>query len=374
MEHNPKSVRLNKFWLSEPSQGHFRKTLNIWSLRKNCPAGSRLLPLHPFLGPDGFLQVGGRLRKSPLLETGRNPIILDPSHTVTSLIIAHYHQRLYCSGVEHIVNELWQQYWILRGLCAVMKASSSCVLCRLSRSRPCPPVMADLPEAHLGYEAPPFTHSGVDYFGLIQVRHSRKTEKRYGVLFTCIATRAVHSEVAHSLDADSHIMAIRRMIARYGKNAHLWSDCGTNFVSANKEICQAIRRWNQLQIEDQLCQEGIQWHFNPPASLHFGGAWERLVKSAKKSLNTIAARQCVTDKTLLTFLTEVESLLTRLARLRSTDTVSFLNWPRKQHSPNGCCHRPWHEQQEEMEAHPSNDKPLLETLAPWVCPIPHRTA
>ena len=104
-------------------------------------------------------------------------------------------------------------------------------------------------------------------------------------------------------------MAIRRMVARRGKPAHLWSDRGTNFVSANKEIRQAIKRWNQSQIEDQLCQEGIQWHFNPPASPHFGGAWERLVQSAKKSLNAIAARQRVTDETLLTFLTEVESLL-----------------------------------------------------------------
>ena len=141
------------------------------------------------------------------------------------------------------------------------------------------------------------------------MRHGRKTEKRYGVLFTCLTTQAVHLEVAHSRDADSCFMAIRRMIARRGKPAHLWSDHGTNFVSANKEIRQAIKRWNQVQIEDQLCQEGIQWHFNPPASPHFGGAWECLVQSAKNSMNAIATRQHVTDKTLLTFLTEVESLL-----------------------------------------------------------------
>ena len=134
------------------------------------------------------LRVGGRLRKSALPESARNPIILDPSQTATSLIIAHYHQRLYCSGVEHFLNELRQKYWILKGLRAVMKVSSSCVLCRLRHLLTCPPVMADLPEARLGYEAPPFTHSSVDYFGPIQVRHGRKTEKRYGVLFTCLTT------------------------------------------------------------------------------------------------------------------------------------------------------------------------------------------
>lgn len=169
--------------------------------------------------------------------------------------------------------------------------------------------MADLPESRLGYQFPPFSNTGVDYFGPIQVRHGRKTEKRYGILFTCLSTRAVHIEVAFSMDTDSCIMAIRRMIARRGKPAHLWSDCGTNFVGANRELRQALKQWNQSQIEDQLAQEGIQWHFNPPASPHFGGAWEKLVQSAKRALKAVAAKQLVTDETLLTFLAEVESLL-----------------------------------------------------------------
>ena len=117
--------------------------IEYFKSKKGLPSRSHLLPLRLFLGADGFLRVGGRLRKSPLPETARNLIILDPSHAVTRLIIAHYHQRLYCSGVEHVLNELRQQYWILKGLPAVMKASSTCVLCRLRRSCPCPPVMAD---------------------------------------------------------------------------------------------------------------------------------------------------------------------------------------------------------------------------------------
>ena len=182
-----------------------------------------------------------------------------------------------------------QQCWILKGLHPVMKESSLCILCRLRRSRPCSPVMADLPEAHLEYQAPPFTHSGVDYFGLIQVLHGRKTEKRYGILCKCLTTtRAVHLEVAHSLDADSYIMAIRRMVATRREPAHLWSDRCIDFVSANKKIRQASKRLNQSQIEDQLCQEQIQWHFNPPASPHFDGAWERLARCANKSLIAVA--------------------------------------------------------------------------------------
>ena len=47
----------------------------------------------------------------------------------------------------------------------------------------------------------------------------------------------------------------------------------------------------------------------PTSIATFCGAWEPLVQSAKKSLNAVAARQRVTDQTLLTFLREVESLL-----------------------------------------------------------------
>ena len=133
--------------------------------------------------------------------------------------------------------------------------------------------------------------------------------KRYGVLFTCLTTRAVHIEIAHSLETDAFIMALRRMMARRGRPAHIWSDNGTNFVGADRELAEAMKHWNQVNITDQLSRDRIQWHFNPPASPHFGGAWERLVQSAKRALKAIAGNQCVNDETLLTFMAEVESLL-----------------------------------------------------------------
>ena len=141
------------------------------------------------------------------------------------------------------------------------------------------------------------------------MRHGRKTEKRYGVLFTCMTTRAVHLEIAHSLEADAYIMALRRMISRRGSPAHVYSDNGTNFVGAEKELREALEEWNKKNIADQLSQNGVQWHFNPPTSPHFGGAWERLVQSTKRVLKIIAGEQLVTDETLLTFFAEVESLL-----------------------------------------------------------------
>ena len=56
------------------------------------------------------------------------------------------------------------------------------------------------------------------------------------MLFKCMTTRAVHIEIAHSLEMDENIMAIQRMVSRRGTPTRIWSDNGTNFVRAEREI------------------------------------------------------------------------------------------------------------------------------------------
>ena len=76
--------------------------------------------------------------------------------------------------------------------------------------------MSDLPYERVTPGEPPFTFVGVDYFEPFYVKRGRCMEKRYGVLFTFLAVRAVHIEVAHSLDTSSFINAPRRFIALEG--------------------------------------------------------------------------------------------------------------------------------------------------------------
>ena len=65
--------------------------------------------------------------------------------------------------------------------------------------------MADLPSNRVKPDDPPFTRTGMEYFGPFNIKHGRSTRKRYGVLFTCMNSRAVHIEIADSIDTSSCI-------------------------------------------------------------------------------------------------------------------------------------------------------------------------
>lgn len=104
--------------------------------------------------------------------------------------------------------------------------------------------MADLPQDRVSPDEASFTRVGVDYFGPFEVKRGRSTLKRYGVLFTCLSIRAIHVEVASSLDTDSFINALRRFTARRGQVSEMRSDNGTNFVGAERELREAMEGWN----------------------------------------------------------------------------------------------------------------------------------
>ena len=96
------------------------------------------------------------------------------------------------------------------------------------------------------------------------------------------AQREAFSHEISNIEAGRN--ALRRFVARRGPSSDIYSDNGTNFVGANRELKQSLEEWNHSQIADFLSQKEIQWHFNPPSSPHFGGIWERLVQSCKKAL------------------------------------------------------------------------------------------
>ena len=116
--------------------------------------------------------------------------------------------------------------------------------------------MADLPQSRLE-DVAPFTYSAIDYFGPWYVKDGRKEVKRYGALFTCMASRAIHIEVAHLMETDSFIQALRRFICRRGAVRELRSDRGTNFIGAENELKKAVKEMDDDKIKTYSRTESI---------------------------------------------------------------------------------------------------------------------
>ena len=279
---------------------------------------SHLRKLDPII-ENGVLRVGGRLSAAAMPEHVKHPAIIPKDLHVTTLILQDIHEKIGHCGRLYMLSQVRQRYWIPSANSVVRKFLSKCVICRKVKGQPLGQKMADLPKDRLLPDKPPFTNVGVDYFGPFDVKQGRSTVKRYGALFTCLTTRAVHIEISHSLDTDSCLNAIRRFVCRRGQVSVMRSDNGTNLVAAERELREAIQQWNQSKIQDSLMQKGIQWIFNPPAGSHFGGIWERQIRSVRKVLRSVLKEQTVSDECLQTLMCEVESILNNRPLTTATD-------------------------------------------------------
>ena len=139
----------------------------------------------------------------------------------------------------------------------------------------------------------PFFYCGFDYFGPILIKfkkHNRTVSgnaKRYGALFTCMSTRAIHLELAGELSTDSFIHALRRFISRKDHPKQIRTDNGTISGGAERKIKEALRQLQQCEIADNLNENNIKWYFNPPSSPWMEGAMESLVKITKNALREL---------------------------------------------------------------------------------------
>ena len=182
-------------------------------------------------------------------------MILPKDHHISALIIHHHHLVCGHCGPEHTLSLLREKYWITKARVSIRCILSACFDCRRRQAPVNQQKMAILPEDRVNPAGPPFSFVGVDCFSPIEVQRGRSLVKRYGVLFTCLSIHAIHIEVAHSLDTDSFLEALRRFIARRGQPLLMRSDNGGNFVKEEKELREAVCEYNQDKIHNFLTGE-----------------------------------------------------------------------------------------------------------------------
>ena len=249
-------------------------------------------------------------------------MILPYKHHVTNLVIEQHHTDLGHMGQESVLSSLRERFWVVKGRSAVRKVIKKCMDCKKRKAPLGEQFMADLSQDRVTPHKPPFTYVGIDYFGPLEVKQGRSRVKRYGCLFTCLTMRAVHIEVAHTLNTDSMINASRRFSSVRGCPEEIRSDCGTNFMKADKDLKKSISEWNQQKIQTFCTQRGIRWNFNPPGASHMGGIWERMIRSVRQILKALLKEQVVVDEVLTTVMAETSNILNSRPLTRNSDDPS----------------------------------------------------
>ena len=266
-----------------------------------------------FVDQTEILRVGGRLRFTNLYSALKHPIILPKGAHVSELLIRDCHQGTKHQGRGMTINEVRSRgFWVI-GLNSLVKSViRRCVTCRVLRGQPQGQKMADLPMDRAEC-APPFTYVGVDMFGPFLVKNRRTEIKRYGAIFTCLTTRAVHLEMAYDLTTDAFIQVLRKFMAIRGPIRLLRCDNGTNFIGANKELARAINSIQSDTLRNFALQHGcdVEFRTNPPYASHMGGAWERLIRVVRSVLSAILEKHSsrMDDNCLSTFLYEVAAIV-----------------------------------------------------------------
>ncbi|XP_062713663.1 uncharacterized protein LOC134290521 [Aedes albopictus] len=276
---------------------------------------NRYSGLAPFIDTDGLIRVGGRLKYSSIPYDGRHQILLPEKHHVTAILIQQLHEDNFHVGQRGLLSIVRERYWPINAQMLIKKIISKCHVCCRHNPRPVAQYMGNLPDYRIT-PAPVFSNTGIDYAGPIFLKEAgRKTVvyKAYICVFVCMATKAIHMEVVSNLTAGNFIAALQRFISRRGMVANIYSDNGTTFVGANHELA-ALRQLfedqaTQRKLADFCISKGIQWHFIPPRSPHFGGIWEAGVKSVKHHLKRVVGETKLTFEEVSTFLAQCEAIL-----------------------------------------------------------------
>jgi len=267
----------------------------------------------PFLDENGILRVGGRLEKAHhLKQTAKHPIMLPKGNILSSLLISDHHIRNLHSGQTLTLASLRQEYWILGARGMITSCIKKCVTCVRHRASNPQPQMGNLPRSRVSPSST-FQHTGTDFAGPIFVRtwsgRGRKSVKAYICVFICFASKAVHLELVSELTTSAFLAALDRFISLRGKPSVIYSDNGTNYVGAERELRVFYESLQGSDVGDHLAKDAIGWSFSPPHGPHFGGIWESVVKSAKHHLKRVLGSNSFTIEEMMTVLAKIGACL-----------------------------------------------------------------
>ena len=219
-------------------------------------------------------------------------MVMSDDHVV-DLMVIHYHLLSGHSVQEYGFSLIWKSYWTIKGRVAVRRVVNHCFSCSRRQAPSGAQKMADLPADRVTPNKPPFSFVVVNCFGPFWVKRAKSQVKRYGVLFTCLATRAIHLEVTQSMDTDSFVNSMRRFIPRKGT--------------------PEFGQWFKFCRRKQGTPLWLKWESDP---------WFLLQRNMRKILVALMKDHPLDDEGLATLMYEVKSIVNGRPITKSSDAPS----------------------------------------------------
>ena len=206
------------------------------------------------------------------------------------------------SGVTRTVAKSRRKFWITHARKLASKIKHFCFVCRLLDKMLAQQIMAPLPTSRL-MMSPTFHEISIDLFGPYKIKDTvkqRSHKQVWGLVLSCLASRAIHIDVTEDYSMDSALRTLNRFMSLRGRPFRIVSDKGSQLVAASEDL-------NRLQT--WAAARSIKWHTVPAEGQHQNGPSEALINSIKRSLSHIVGNQTLTFAGLQTVLYEVATLI-----------------------------------------------------------------
>ena len=263
-----------------------------------------------------MLILSGRVKNFPVEFSKSSEVPVLPCSAFAKLVVQYHHNRHH-RDVDTIVTLVRREVWPIKVRKLAVGIDSRCVECKIKRKQLIGQSMGELPSCR-SEMLPAFAVVSMDLFGPLEIkddvvkRGPKTVKKVWGVLYTCVSTRAVHLDIAIDYSTESILHTLRRLMSVRGDIRKIISDPGTQLVSASREMKEWRKGWDEDELVKFGASRNLEWEFVMANSQHQNGISESMVKQVKGVIKSLLRAMGDTKLTLnesFTLFAEVGNLV-----------------------------------------------------------------
>ena len=275
---------------------------------------------------DGQVKVSGRVpaaEMARLLGVPALPVIM-PGELLALRLTEAAHREDHRRSVRDVTARVRRAAWIPGGNKLAKTVASRCMACKIKNRALSKQVMGDLPAEKLAAAAP-FVYTALDFFGPWVAKglaKGRRQMKVWGVMFSCLSTKAVCILAAPGYDTETFGVVYRKFCAIYGNPTKVFADHGPQIVAH-----AGADALNLGSVAAAAGRKGTTWVFSPKGCSWRAGQAEVCIRLARHTLaHQLKKTEPMDFNSLETLFLEVAGIINlRPIAVRLTSSDDFLS-------------------------------------------------